>query len=239
MTESIDNKTSVETPSLTEGQPDSSREILLRAAAHQFAHRTYSQVSLDDILTDAQLTKGAMYRNFSSKRALALALIDRRVSSALSLLDEIQNRRMSGIEILVDTTYTLAAQDTTDDFARAGFSLLESVGRIDSLRSKLSAGYAEALADVVRRGVDEGDIDDRMPPDAIGRLLVALYTGLVSVNDLDRPQEFMRLVEETWMFTLHALVRPDRIAYLSSYVRRRTSVAVARLDRGFADGAPS
>jgi hypothetical protein len=46
---------------LTDKRPDSTREQILRAAAHQFAQRPYYAVGLDDILAEAQLTKGAMY----------------------------------------------------------------------------------------------------------------------------------------------------------------------------------
>jgi len=40
---------------------DSTRQGLIAAAARQFARRSYSMVSLDDILTEAEFTKAAMY----------------------------------------------------------------------------------------------------------------------------------------------------------------------------------
>jgi AcrR family transcriptional regulator len=56
---------------LADKRPDSTREQILRAAARQFAQRPYYAVGLDDILAEAQLTKGAMYFRFRSKHALA------------------------------------------------------------------------------------------------------------------------------------------------------------------------
>ena len=53
---------------------DTTRHRLIAAASHQFAHHPYSMVSLDDILAEAELTKGAMYFHFSSKQALAVAI---------------------------------------------------------------------------------------------------------------------------------------------------------------------
>ena len=61
---------------LTDKRSDTTRELILRAAAHQFAQRPYYAVGLDDILAEAQLTKGAMYFHFRSKHALALAIVD-------------------------------------------------------------------------------------------------------------------------------------------------------------------
>jgi Bacterial regulatory proteins, tetR family len=51
---------------LTDKRSDTTRDQILRAAAHQFAHRPYYAVGLDDILAEAQLTKGAMYFHFRS-----------------------------------------------------------------------------------------------------------------------------------------------------------------------------
>ena len=110
----------------------------MRAAARRFARHAYSQVSVDDILLDASLTKTAMYRHFDSKHALAVALIERRVINAAVLLEDLTSRKISGMETLVDTTFTLAIQDTCDDYARGGYLLLESVGRIDGIRVALA-----------------------------------------------------------------------------------------------------
>ncbi len=57
---------------------DTTRVQILRAASHQFARKSYSLVSLDDILADAEVTKGAMYFHFRSKYALASAIIEYR-----------------------------------------------------------------------------------------------------------------------------------------------------------------
>ena len=57
---------------------DTTRLQILRAASRQFAHKSYSLVSLDDILADAEVTKGAMYFHFRSKHALASAIIEYR-----------------------------------------------------------------------------------------------------------------------------------------------------------------
>ena len=61
----------------TDGRADATRRQILRAASHQFARRAYHDVGLDDILADAELTKGAMYFHFRSKHALAVAIIDK------------------------------------------------------------------------------------------------------------------------------------------------------------------
>ena len=71
---------------MSDQRSDTTRDQILRAAAHQFAQRPYYAVGLDDILAQAQLTKGAMYFHFRSKHALALAIVG---FSNLALLPEV------------------------------------------------------------------------------------------------------------------------------------------------------
>jgi AcrR family transcriptional regulator len=52
------------TSNSADGRADTTRRHILRAAAHQFAQRAYHEVGLDDILAEAELTKGAMYFHF-------------------------------------------------------------------------------------------------------------------------------------------------------------------------------
>lgn len=217
---------------------DSTREQLLRSAARLFARRPYSQVSLDDILLDAKLTKTAMYRHFESKHALAVALIERRVTMAAGLLEDLTSRKLTGMETLVDTTYTLAAQDTADDYARGGYLLLESVGRVESIRLNLAEAYAAQLEPVVQRAIDEGDIDGRMDAREVSRLLVTLYTGLLSLCDLDDRRSFLLAIEETWKFSLRAFANPERLDYFTAFVRRRTAVAIRRVESEGQRNAP-
>ena len=77
-----------------ERRADTTRQRLIAAASRQFAHRSYSMVSLDDILGEAELTKGAMYFHFSSKQALALAIVDDLNEMSRAAVAELLTRQM-------------------------------------------------------------------------------------------------------------------------------------------------
>lgn len=57
--------------------PEARRELILRAAAGQFARYGFAAARLDDIAADAGVTKPMVYRHFESKKALYLALLER------------------------------------------------------------------------------------------------------------------------------------------------------------------
>ena len=137
---------------------DTTRLQILRAASRQFARKSYSLVSLDDILADAEVTKGAMYFHFRSKHALASAIIEYRFAVARGAVDELLALKLSGLETLIDITYLIAVDDIGDESARAGLNLLESIGRTDGLQASVLSDWVVAFAAITRRAVDDGDV---------------------------------------------------------------------------------
>lgn len=204
---------------------DATRLQILRAASHLFARSPYSRVSLDDILAHAAVTKGAMYFHFRSKHALALAIVDLRVDEATTSVREVLDRKMSGLETLIDLSYLIAADDISDETARAGLNLLESIGRTDGLQSDVLGQWVDAFTAVTRRAVREGDIDGHADPQVVGRLLVSMYMGLRQTSDLDDPARFLGDLQAAWALVLPGLTAPDRIPYLSEFIKRRTAVS--------------
>ncbi|MCV7279892.1 TetR/AcrR family transcriptional regulator [Mycolicibacterium flavescens] len=204
---------------------DATRQQILRAASHLFARSPYSRVSLDDILADAEVTKGAMYFHFRSKYALALAIVDLRVVEATTSVQEVLERKMSGLETLVDLSYLVATDDIGDETARAGLNLVESIGRTDSLQSDVLGQWVDAFAAVIRKAIGEGDIAADADPQTVGRLLVSIYMGLRQTSDLDDPDRFLNDLQAAWRLVLPGLTTPDRLPYLFEFVKRRTAVS--------------
>ena len=205
---------------------DTTRHQILRAAAHQFARRRYHQVGLDDVLAEAELTKGAMYFHFRSKHALALAIIEDQTTRSNKAVADLLARKFSGLETLIDFSYQIAVRDISDDIARAGLHLLESVGRIEGLQGNLLRGWIQTLAAIVDRAITEGDILDECDPQDVGRLLVSMYMGLRQTSDLDEPERFLSDLEKTWVLLVPGIVRADRIDYFRQFIRRRTALAI-------------
>ncbi|OBH14115.1 MULTISPECIES: TetR/AcrR family transcriptional regulator [unclassified Mycobacterium] len=210
----------------SDGRADATRRQILRAASHQFARRPYHDVGLDDILAEAQLTKGAMYFHFKSKHALAAELIDKQIAAATVAVGDLLTRGLSGLETLIDFSYLIAVQDIKTDLVRAGLNLIESVGSSAGLRDTLMNGWVDALSDVVQQAIDEGDIDDQCDPRDVGRLMVSLHMGLRKTSNLDEPERFLLDLERCWVLVLGGILQADRADYFRQFLRRRAALAV-------------
>ncbi|ELP47083.1 TetR family transcriptional regulator [Mycobacterium avium subsp. paratuberculosis S5] len=169
----------------TDGRADATRQQILRAASHQFARRPYHDVGLDDILAEAELTKGAMYFHFKSKHALAVAIIESQTASGAVAVQDLLTRGLSGLETLIDFSYLIAVKDIKTDLVRSGLNLMESVGLSDGLQEKLFDRWIKALARVAEQAKGEGDINEHCDPQDIGRLMVSLHMGLRKTSNLD------------------------------------------------------
>jgi AcrR family transcriptional regulator len=210
----------------TDRPAQTTRQQILRAAAHQFAQHPYHEVNLDDILADAELTKGAMYFHFRSKSALALAIIEAQATKDATAIRDVLARNLSGLETLVDICYLIAVQDISRDVTRAVLNLLATVAQIGEARPSLLAGWLQTLTPVAERAVAEGDVTEQCQPTQLARVLVSLYLGLRQTSNLDEPEQFLQHVEDGWSVLLPGIVPPDRIDYFRSFIRRRTALAV-------------
>jgi TetR/AcrR family transcriptional regulator, transcriptional repressor for nem operon len=210
-----------------DGRADTTRRQILQAASHQFARRAYHDVGLDDILAEAELTKGAMYFHFRSKHALAVAIIERQTAAGAVAVRDLLARKLSGLETLIDFSYLTAVQDIKTDGVRAGLNLLESVGRAEGLQERILADWIQALAAIAQQAIAEGDIDDRCDPHDLGRLVVSLHMGLRQTSNLDDPERFLIDLERSWGLVLSGVLKPDRIDYFRQFVRRRAALAIS------------
>lgn len=202
---------------------------ILQAAARQFAHTPYSLVSLDDILADAAVTKGALYFHFRSKHALAISIVEHRTARGNKAVEEVLARNLSGAETLIDLSCLVAAEDIGDPMARACLNLIESIGRTDGLGTRALDQWVQGFAGIAKRAIGEGDFTADSDPEAIARLLVSIYLGVRQTSDLDDPPRFLTDLEHSWRLALPGFVEPERLAYLKQFIRRRTAVGVKKV----------
>ncbi len=206
----------------------STRQRLIAAASRQFAQRPYSMVSLDDILTEAELTKGAMYFHFASKQALAAAIIDDLTQMNRAAVTELVARKMSGLETVIDLVYLLAVQDTQNEVSRAGIRLLDTLDNT-SLTSAPWQSWIETVTTLIQKAATEGDIVNHHDPEDIAKMLVALWVGIRRISDLDQPEHHLDNLKKAWILALPSFTNPDRIDYFTQFINRRHALAVKKI----------
>ncbi|MFE2725351.1 ScbR family autoregulator-binding transcription factor [Kitasatospora sp. NPDC059327] len=99
------------------------RQELIRSAAETFARSGFAESSITQICVRAGLSHGALHFHFGNKRALGEAVESAAAETLLHITGNIPLRHPAPLQLLVDTSHTLAQRLSHDAVLRAGFCL--------------------------------------------------------------------------------------------------------------------
>jgi TetR/AcrR family transcriptional repressor of nem operon len=192
------------------------RNAILDVAQRLVGSRGYEQMTIQDILDDLKISKGAFYHYFDSKQALLEALIEHMQDEVDHLLFSIvQSTHLSALDKLQRLFDTLAGWKT----ARKAFirALLRVWYTDDNaiVRQKLRAArinrVSPMLADIIHQGVQEGVLTTSYP-EQMGEVVVSLVldhgdalAGLLLSSELR--QDVWTRIERTVVAYTHAVER--------------------------------
>jgi AcrR family transcriptional regulator len=153
------------------------REAILEAAAHEFAAEGYHAASLSKIVERSGVTKGAQYFHFSSKEAMALAVVEAMERRFPDFLDAFLDRGADVLTTAVHLAVGIADLLGDEVCCRAGMRVV-SEGALGPERTPWPYRYWEdVFVDLLGRARDEGllraDVDSR----ELARTVVALGHG--------------------------------------------------------------
>jgi len=155
------------------------RNEILDVAQRLVYIKGYEQMTIQDILDDLQISKGAFYHYFSSKQELLEALIERMLDQGIQLiLPIVQNHHLSAIEKLQSYFATIARWRTAQ---KVFFLALLRIWYTDDnaiVRQKMRSTIVikritSLLTGIIRQGVQEG-ILTTSHPDEVGEVVVSL-----------------------------------------------------------------
>ena len=198
-------------PAAATDRGEASRQHILAVAALAFAEHGYNGVSLNDIVRDTGLTKGAFYFHFPSKEALALDVFGTKQeqwqAAILSVMQD-HPRAIDRLNAMLDCGCEMYEVDAS---ARVVGRLCVELARERRLAPKLT-GYLRAwfqmVAELIRTAQTEGDARTDLDPQATAEVIVSAFIGVEQVSDaLTELGDFRARIENMRTFVM-AAVRP-------------------------------
>jgi AcrR family transcriptional regulator len=177
-------------------QPVQTRQAILAAAGSEFAVHGYAGTGLGTIVSNAGLTKGALFHHFPDKQTLAAAWVVENLTTAITeqwmqTLEAIVS--LEGLKAFgrsrclemqagdaVSALVSLAAESAPDSIL--GLSL-ENVFRL----------WRDALAALIERGKAEGWIHRSIQPAGEAAFLVSAFSGF-TVTTKSSPDDSSRRI---------------------------------------------
>jgi TetR/AcrR family transcriptional regulator, cholesterol catabolism regulator len=159
--------------------PDQRRAEILDLAMSAFLRSGYDNVSLNEIISNAEVSKGAFYHWFASKEALITALAERNAQQGYALVEEAVNRctgdALERLNTLLEASFDMKVQMGVPEVLVAMTSLLRPENaylyeRIVTISQEL---FRPLLTQVISDGVDKG-VFNTFDPEGVGDMLQTL-----------------------------------------------------------------
>jgi AcrR family transcriptional regulator len=185
------------------------RAQILRAARAIFIERGYLAARVEDVARRANLSKGAVYFYFESKRAIFDALVDEEHAVTISFLDEAaRDPRPAALKLMeLGRKYLdyFAGLKTPPRF----FLLMSEMAiRDEDIRKRVNAihqRFVDRIAAVVEQGMEDG-VFERYDPMAVGLVLKALIDGLAGQSAVGVRPDVERLSTDGVRLILQGLL---------------------------------
>ena len=157
------------------------REAFVETGLRLIQTKGYEQMSVQDVLDDLDVSRGAFYHYFSSKRELLEAVVDHVVAAALAAVEPIAAdpqlpaiARMEGIFTGI-AGWKAERRELMLALVRVWYSD-DNVLTRDKLRLHLGGSLVPMLAGIIRQGAEQG-VMSAGSPEGAARAVVSLLLG--------------------------------------------------------------
>src|SRR5712692_7772211 len=174
--------------------PDLTRQTLLQAAFQEIYRSGFQAASLDNILSKAGVTKGALYHHFGSKQELGYAVVDQLIRE--HILDRWvrpMEKAENPIDGLLAVLRSKGPHPSFDQHLGCPLNnLAQEMSPLDEgFRKRLEnvfREWREGIAKALRRGQERGQVRSEVDPFEAANFFLAALEGSMSLakNAQDR-----------------------------------------------------
>jgi|SRR5271166_797686 len=176
---------------------------VVQAARDQFWLHGFNGTSLDDLTNVTGLGRGSLYAAFTDKRTLFLRAIDDYTTALMDqALADLRDPEKSGRDRLVDHIGSITKRLTADTKGR-GCLMAKSAAEMGATDKDVARRvrkwldvYQRDIAEAIRVGQRDGDIDPDADPDELALLILALLRGAEALRKGGMPPRAIVAVAE-------------------------------------------
>lgn len=197
---------------------EATRRRIVGAGVELFDDSGFGMVDMVDVIARAGVSKGACYYHFPTKQSLAAAIIDESNARIAAAMAPIWESEAPALHLLIRATFRFLALVQTDDTARIGYHLRQSLrqNREPGARhfGDTEVVFSGALEQAVRDGHITADIN-------LTQTAYTLFAALVGCQLLAEPfgDEPLIRFAEVWEVVLRGIAADDQLPTLLQIVR--------------------
>jgi AcrR family transcriptional regulator len=170
-------------PKITEAQRETRRQQILDAALRCFSRDGFHNTTTADIVRESGVSQGTLYLYFATKDEIIVALADDRHQGEafLSAMAQSEQDPIEGLALLLELHGESLDDPRRADLRRVGIQGWAEALRNPTVLASVTEGSSLVREEIVRliaRGQRSGQIRPEIEPEAVARMLIALFRGL-------------------------------------------------------------
>jgi AcrR family transcriptional regulator len=170
-------------PRTTEEHWLETHEKILDSAEHLFAMKGYNGTSMNDIVNDSGLSKGAIYGHFVGKERLFLSIWERQTMIGIEQMRQMFSPVDSSVDKLLKVTeVTLAGScDCPREIGKMLLEFMVSASRMEMLEPDLRKRYETIhvfIVELIEEGIKKGEFRADIDSENLTSILFATLRGL-------------------------------------------------------------
>jgi AcrR family transcriptional regulator len=187
-------------PKVSQSHLDARRQQILEAAIECFSRQGFHPTTMQDIIRESGLSSGAIYTYFASKEELIEAIAERRHAREQALIRTagFEGEITTTLERLIQSFFHLLIDNKERKERRLAIQLWGEALRNPRILRTVRKGVDEPrkmLTKLFQQAGDQGDSSPGQDPEAMARVMIALFQGLVLQLAWDRTIEVESLLE--------------------------------------------
>lgn len=198
------------------------RQKIIDAAVGLFADKGYGETGLNDLTARAGVTTGAFYYHFSSKEALATAIMDQGWPKALDVVTRCLQPPSPGLENVIVMTFALSDLMKQDKSVWVANHLNQAFGQLSEEGRRVFEDHAATFIDRLAAAVRGTDLNDGTTPEQVGSMVWITLHGCHLLSDAMDDSVIDRL-RESWSLLLRSIVPDESLPYFKRFLSRTAS----------------
>jgi AcrR family transcriptional regulator len=199
------------------------RRKIIDAAVELFDAAGYANTGLGDIVERAGLTKGALYHHFTSKEALAAAIIEEGSQTLLEAYQGVSRLSAPALESMIHGVFVLVDLGATDKLVHMGAALLRAFANFSQVSTINYSAWLEEIAEQALHAQAEGDLRADVDARAASEFIVSAMLGSQLLSDaISGGHDLLARMTRTWELLLPAITTEKSLPYLLEFLSRES-----------------
>lgn len=170
-------------PRITEERWNETHQQILRTAERLFATKGFNGTSMNDIVKESGVSKGAIYNHFESKERLFLTLLDEQTAMGLEqagILFSESDTYTNKIVKLINMTFA-SSVNCPRELCMMQIEFMVTASRLESIEADMQKRYVavfDFIVKIVEEGKKVGEFKQDLDSKSLVTLIYATLDGL-------------------------------------------------------------